>query len=68
MLAKILSRAPIMRHTSALQVQSRMLSSYFDELDKISLKEFGNSYCGSKAYRKAVDLWKVPLQKKALRK
>ena len=43
-------------------------SQYFKDLDKAALKEFGNSYCGSKAYRKAVDLWVKPLEKKALRK
>ena len=49
-------------------VRRAHFSTYFKELDNAALKEFGNSYCGSKAYRRAVDLWKKPLEKKALKK
>ena len=42
-----------------------MFSQYFKDLDKLSWREINNSYNGSKAYDKAVNMWKVPLQKKA---
>ena len=37
-------------------------------MDAASLREFGHAFCGSKKYQKAVDLWKVPLEKKRLRR
>jgi hypothetical protein len=46
----------------------RSFSQYFRDLDNAALREFGLSYCGSKAYKKAVDLWKVPLEKKRLKR
>ena len=48
--------------------QFRNFSEYFKELDKKAIGEFNNAYCGSKEYKKAVNLWKVPLEKKKLRK
>ena len=49
-------------------IQCRPFSQYFRDLDEAALKEFSLSYCGSKAYTKAVNLWKVPLEKKRLRR
>ena len=45
-----------------------MFSSYWKEQDKAAFKEFNQSFCGSKAYKRAVDMWKVPLAKKAAKK
>ena len=46
----------------------RPFSQYFRDLDKASLQEFGLSFCGSKQYTKAFNLWKVPLEKKRLKR
>ena len=48
--------------------QTRAFSKIFKEMDRLSINRFNNSFCGSKAYTKAVDLWKVPLEKKRLRR
>ena len=37
-------------------------------MDEAAIKEFNHSYCGSKAYRQAVDLWKKPLEKKRIKR
>ena len=43
-------------------------SQYFKDLDKASWKEINSSFCGSKAYTRAVNMWKLPLIRKQLKK
>ena len=45
-----------------------MFSQYFRDLDAESIRKFNQSFCGNKEYQKQVDLWKVPLERKRLRR
>ena len=63
-----LSRQMMAARAPLVTPRMSMFSQYFRDLDKESWKEINHAYCGSKAYTKAVNLWKVPLQKKAERR
>ena len=58
----------INKNVYAMRVSNRCFSSYWKQQDKAAMLEFNKSFCGSKAYTQAVDMWKVPLAKKAAKR
>ena len=51
-----------------LTVQARSFSKYFRDMDRQSLINFNSAFLGTKQYRKMVDMWQKPLEKKRLRR
>ena len=72
MISKVCLRNSALRHSltpfSLLPQQSRYFSKYFEELDRQAIREFRMYHMNSKAYKAAMDVWKVPLEKKAMKR